>query len=105
MVARWVGHPPSSPAMAFGDRCDFGGSCRHGSCEDGVWVVNRKNHANGPTVDGLRTGGGVGLNPEVGSFDRELSDDHVTSFVLEAFQLGRTEGSPVGGERLRRVLH
>jgi hypothetical protein len=82
MPAR-VGNPSDSPAMTLGDRCDHGCPGCDGSCEDSVRVINGEDHADGTAARPFWTGGGVRLDPEVGTPDRELRNNHVPFVVIE----------------------
>ncbi len=50
MMPRWVGDSSDSPAVSFGDRCDFPGSGTDGLCEYSVRVLYGQDHADGRSV-------------------------------------------------------
>jgi hypothetical protein len=94
-----LGHRPASRPrpgdVVFGNRRDFGCSRGQSPREDGIRVVNAGGSCERTAVEPFGTGGGVGRNPEVGSVDREMSDDHVSLFALQTLQLDSAERSRV----------
>src|SRR5260370_14599445 len=77
MMPRWVGDSSNSPAVTFGERCDFCGSGTNGLCEYRIGVLDGQDHADGRSgAHGVRVRLFVLLDPEVGSSHRTWSVHH-----------------------------